>query len=883
MDAPARLLEPESLLLCDAFVRRLARQLVRADDAALDLAQSTWLAWLSHRGAVVTPRALLTSIARRLAGKQRRSAVRRAARERLALVREPAPTPQELLVREEVRARVVACVLLLSPPLRDVVVLRFFEGLPPRAIAVRLALPVETVRTRQKRALHELRARLDADTDGGRAAWAGALLPMLGARAGSLLLASKHGGAAVAKVVAGYLAAAIVMVSVSVWAVAAADSRGSEVASGADVAAVASTASSSPIVPQIGEGAVGELGRVQVPMPGVDGVVASAQSGGAEQPNTSRVVAWPVRFLLVDGEGLATAGAEIRLYAGALREREQGYPAVHVRKADDEDLPFATLVSDAAGRAESLVPCELCVAAAVDPRHPQRRTGEFQVTREFGADYRVVLEDPVVVTGRVLDVAGQPLGGAEVFARPRPMEWTNRLGAWLPASVHAADDGTFAIEMLPMLTHELSARRGGVVLATAAVRVTTRTPEPVLLQVVGRALVHGVVVDDAGRSVAEARVHGMRVPDRDHESSFGPDVATGQWATTAADGSFSIEMPCHGRFALIAAATGFAASREGEVVTEPARPAGHVTLVMQRDARIDGLVVQENGAPLVDAEVSFVPEAAAGHPFGLTQAERFGVVTARRTAQDGSFAAMVHPGTAWTLRVVPFGANRELHYDFPSVAPGTRDVLVRVPDLALRGCVLRGRVRRPDGEALPGFKVQLQLHERNGRSTGSSRGVTIDGDQFWTEPLPLGTSCSVELFYESPNVTLGPSGPVPSFSTGHLELAPCHFGPITLEAPTTECELQVERYGSLRVRVRDRSGRPAVGALVSAHTLGPRASFHPRGITDPDGFVFLPRCAPGTNEVSVWLDRVQLGSNTVLVRASEESAVEIQLVGPSGR
>ncbi|MEQ1634963.1 MAG: hypothetical protein ABL997_21470, partial [Planctomycetota bacterium] len=62
-----------------------------------------------------------------------------------------------------------------------------------------------------------------------------------------------------------------------------------------------------------------------------------------------------------------------------------------------------------------------------------------------------------------------------------------------------------------------------------------------------------------------------------------------------------------------------------------------------------------------------------------------------------------------------------------------------------------------------------------------------------------------------------------------------------------------------------------------------RASFHPRGITDPDGFVFLPRCAPGTNEVSVWLERVQLGSNTVLVRASEESAVEIQLVGSSGR
>src|SRR5262249_55671586 len=43
---------------------------------------------------------------------------------------------------------------------REVVLLRYFEDLPPRAIARRLGLPVETVKTRQKRALAQLRARL---------------------------------------------------------------------------------------------------------------------------------------------------------------------------------------------------------------------------------------------------------------------------------------------------------------------------------------------------------------------------------------------------------------------------------------------------------------------------------------------------------------------------------------------------------------------------------------------------------------------------------------------------------------------------------------------------------------------------------------------------
>ena len=61
--------DPEHLLVHDAFVRGLARQLVRDPEQAADLAQQTWLAALRRPPAgteVPTVRAFLAAIVRRL-------------------------------------------------------------------------------------------------------------------------------------------------------------------------------------------------------------------------------------------------------------------------------------------------------------------------------------------------------------------------------------------------------------------------------------------------------------------------------------------------------------------------------------------------------------------------------------------------------------------------------------------------------------------------------------------------------------------------------------------------------------------------------------------------------------------------------------------------
>jgi RNA polymerase sigma factor (sigma-70 family) len=171
---------PASTLLQHAeFLQRLAVQLAGSDHAD-DLAQDTWMATMARpprRGD--NPRGWLATIAANLWRNHRRAAGRRAARERLRAAPAAVPGVDEIVAREEVRRRVVAAVVALPEPLREVVLLRFYEGLESPVIGVRLGRPASTVRTQLQTALERLRKQLDSEHDGNRAAWA---LPLAGWR-----------------------------------------------------------------------------------------------------------------------------------------------------------------------------------------------------------------------------------------------------------------------------------------------------------------------------------------------------------------------------------------------------------------------------------------------------------------------------------------------------------------------------------------------------------------------------------------------------------------------------------------------------------------------------------------------------------------------------
>jgi hypothetical protein len=67
-----------------------------------------------------------------------------------------------------------------------VIELRFLDGLPPREVAKVLGVPVETVRTRTRRALSTMRARLDEEHGGDPSRWRSGMVVLAGLRSREL-------------------------------------------------------------------------------------------------------------------------------------------------------------------------------------------------------------------------------------------------------------------------------------------------------------------------------------------------------------------------------------------------------------------------------------------------------------------------------------------------------------------------------------------------------------------------------------------------------------------------------------------------------------------------------------------------------------------------
>ncbi|MCB9879236.1 MAG: sigma-70 family RNA polymerase sigma factor [Planctomycetes bacterium] len=163
--------DPTSRLLAEAgFVRRLARSLVRDAALADDVAQETMAAGLTQPVAPRSWRDWLATVARRLAGKSRVARRVREVHEAAAAARRPT---RETDHRLELQRVLTIAVGSLTEPYRTVVTLRYFDDLPPRAIARRTGATADAVRQQLRRGLAMLRQRLDRDC-GGRERWFGA-------------------------------------------------------------------------------------------------------------------------------------------------------------------------------------------------------------------------------------------------------------------------------------------------------------------------------------------------------------------------------------------------------------------------------------------------------------------------------------------------------------------------------------------------------------------------------------------------------------------------------------------------------------------------------------------------------------------------------------
>lgn len=200
-----------------AWLRRLARALLRSDDAA-DLAHDTWLAARDHVPTDGRPlRPWLSRVARNLAISKARARQRREAREQASgsLV-EAGSRPDELVQRVELQKLVATEVLGLAEPYRSTVLLHFFDELTCAEIARRLKLPEGTVRRRLKVGLDELRARLNTKTETSGAGLA-ALAALAGAAAPRPSVATAVGVVAMKKLVTAVLVMLALLVSAVIW------------------------------------------------------------------------------------------------------------------------------------------------------------------------------------------------------------------------------------------------------------------------------------------------------------------------------------------------------------------------------------------------------------------------------------------------------------------------------------------------------------------------------------------------------------------------------------------------------------------------------------------------------------------------------------------
>jgi RNA polymerase sigma-70 factor (ECF subfamily) len=161
-------------------LRRLARGLLYDRDRAADVVQEAWLAALRSRTAPESLRGWLIEAVRRIARSTDRDELRRAAREERAARPEALPSAEETSARIEVLRHLLDAVDALDEPYRTAIVLRYFDELPPRAIAARLGVPVNTVRTHVRRGLERLRRELDGEHGRGREAFLAACVPLAG-------------------------------------------------------------------------------------------------------------------------------------------------------------------------------------------------------------------------------------------------------------------------------------------------------------------------------------------------------------------------------------------------------------------------------------------------------------------------------------------------------------------------------------------------------------------------------------------------------------------------------------------------------------------------------------------------------------------------------
>ena len=760
----------ERLLGEEPFVRMLARTLLAEE--ADDVVQQTWLHAMRSGGhGIAEPRSWLARIVHNVASNLRRSRRRREQNERDALAApRPVPSSAELLVREEGRRELVAAVDALPVDLRSVVLLRYFDGVPPRRIARQLDLPVTTVWNRLRRALLLLREQLDARHHGQRRAWLLPLIPFalggpgtpvpvgdsppakLGhdgittgmptkaktAAAATLLLAG--GGAFLLWTTAGRVtppspptSAAGAAENTSPAARTAATTAPASLEQATRTVASAATAGGSSLVVHVrhdddGTAAPGVTVLV-TPRLGdqrVDAVRQVTDANGDarfEQLPAGRfhVVAdrrGEAAAVDVDGKNAAELAyrlAGITVQGVVVDRGGASVPHAMIELAPLADAGVDTEVvasADADGRfVVRGVPCETFLGARA-PGHASSQLQLLQHRPGDASDLRLQLGGPAgTVTGTVVDGGGKPV--------PRAIL---RIGAGataslasvtgmppVPATVRTDEEGRFTAVGIPTGTFPVVARSAELAPWQGSCEVKANGTTTLRVRLAAGATVRGVVRDAAGAVAAGARV------------LVGEPVELASWDTTASvNGEYELRGLPAGTVVVVAKHERAGRARQSVALAAGASVRCELSLHSERELR--GRVVDDRGAAVAKARI----ECVVDNP---------GVwIQQTSTGADGSFVVTACPPEkklVVTVRGRGLEALRRAEVD-PSAGP----VEFQVQRAAAASVRMRGIVVDPAGKPLANVSVVAS----DGKDSQDPARITATGADggFELGPLPPG-------------------------------------------------------------------------------------------------------------------------------------------------
>ncbi len=591
------------------WIRALARKLASDPATADEVEQRTWLAALEHPAHDARrTRNWLAAVMRNFARQIRRGESRRREHEQHAARDERLPSAGELVERAAVQREVVEAVLTLDEPYRNTILLRYFEGLEPNAIAKHRGVPLETVRTHLKRGVALLRVKLDASHGGDRAAWIVALAPLStfaphAATAQSTSHAPRlathtargarhatHAAPSVAQATLGtmlmnaqlkLLVGALVVAGLfSAWYLRQGDApraTTSVAAAAPEDALAASTTTASK--------SASTMSEPVVPSTSAGSQRALATHAAAPEP----VVATPTPALLhgqvLDARAAPAANVELGLDAGHA-------PIERVAQ------------SGADGRFELEPPAESGRIVALDPKLATVFAGVCS-SSATSAEPVVVVARAAASAGRVVDETGAPLEHAEIYV-DLPADYRTRFSRVMDYAVEitrgAQSDahGRFRIDSVPLVDGaQLVATLEGFERFAAPV-AEMNGEELVITLARPRArddVVRGIVLDGGGSPVRDAHV------------ALGIDATS-----TDAQGAFAFRLadPSSSNARFHVTPTTLIAVKRGHQAAEfhaplangkPAWPASIVLHLGDVPLAIEGRVVDHKEKPMAGAKV----------------------------------------------------------------------------------------------------------------------------------------------------------------------------------------------------------------------------------------------------------------------------------------